>query len=102
MQSKWGQAERRRDACAIEIGRYFPIREKFWLERLNVEECRAREVIFVCGDLHIENDSFTKLLEENAVPYAVVERGIGIAEDDQDYVALDYLRKHPEVLNAPF
>ena len=37
MQSRWDlpAEERRRDARAIEIGRYFPVREKFWLESLN-------------------------------------------------------------------
>jgi len=102
MQSKWDGTERRRDACAIEIGRYFPIRERFWLNCLNVKQCRSNEVIFVCGALHIESHSFTKLLEENAIPYTVVERYIGVAQDEPYYLALEYLKKHPEVLDAPF
>ena len=57
---------------------------------------------FFCGDIHIENQSFAKLLEENDVPYAVVARRIGVAQDESYYTALEYLGKHPEVLDKPF
>ena len=46
-------------ARAIEIGRYFPIRERFWLERLS--GCRDVDAIFICGDLHVE--TFGKILD---------------------------------------
>jgi hypothetical protein len=50
-------------ARAIEIGRYFPIRERFWLEQL--DGCRDAHVVFVCGDLHVE--SFGRLLDSNSI-----------------------------------
>jgi hypothetical protein len=102
--SRWDfPAEQRRCAAsAIEIGRYFPIREKFWLDCINAKVCHEEEVVFACGDLHIESGSFTKLLEQNGVPHRVVKRRIGVAEDDPYYRALEYLRTHPEILDAPF
>lgn len=39
-------------ARAIEIVRYFPLRERFWLEQL--ADRLDTEVAFVCGDAHIE------------------------------------------------
>ncbi|MCU1303587.1 MAG: hypothetical protein JWQ87_3871 [Candidatus Sulfotelmatobacter sp.] len=104
MQSRWDlpHEERRLVARAIEIGRYFSIREKFWVECLNVSLCREKEVVFACGDLHIESGSFTKLLEHEGVPYQIVERRIGVAEDEPYYLALAHLQQHPEVLDAPF
>jgi hypothetical protein len=101
MKRRWDE-DRRRDACAIEIGRYFPIRENFWLDRLQVNLCREKEAVFACGDLHIESGSFTTLLEQNEVPYRVVKRRIGVAEDEPYYKALEYLRMHPDILDAPF
>jgi hypothetical protein len=104
MESRWDlpYEERRLVARAIEIGRYFPKREKFWFECLNVSLCREKEVVFVCGDLHIESGSFTRLLEHEGVPYQIVERRIGVAEDEPYYLALAHLRRHPEILDAPF
>ena len=104
MESRWDfpEEERRRVARAIEIGRYFPRREKFWLDCLTVTVCREKAVVFACGDLHIESGSFTKLLEHEGVPYQIVERRIGVAEDEPYYLALAHLRQHPDVLDAPF
>jgi hypothetical protein len=103
-QSRWDlpDEERRRDARAIEIGRYFPIREKFWLDCLTAKLCCEKEVLFVCGDVHIESGSFAKLLEQNHVPYKVVERRIGVAQDESYYKVLACLKEHPEVLDKPF
>jgi hypothetical protein len=42
------------------------------------------------------------LLEDQRVPYYVVQRGIGVDREDKYYVALVHLRQHPEVLDAPF
>jgi len=81
-------------AHAIEIGRYFPVRERFWLERLH--GCREVDAIFVCGDLHIE--TFGKILEHDGALYSVVQRGIGATEEDaRFYRAVDYLAKHPQL-----
>ncbi len=80
-------------ARAIEIGRYFPIRERFWLERLC--GCRDVEAIFICGDLHIE--TFGNILTGDAIAYRVVERGIGATEDARFYGAVQYLADHPEL-----
>lgn len=83
-------------ARAIEISRYFPIRERFWLERL--KGCGDVNAVFVCGDIHIE--SFGAFLESEGIPYAVVRRGIGVNEKDEPYYqALKYLKAHPEIAN---
>jgi hypothetical protein len=82
---------------AIELGRYFPIREKFWLDRLN--GCRNQNAAFVCGDAHIE--TFTRLLEREGVPYRIVERGIGVTNEERgDFRrVVEYLGAHPELQN---
>ena len=79
-------------ARAIEIARYFPIREQFWLKRLN--DCHGADAILVCGDMHLE--SFGNLLRDDGIPYKVVKRGIGVNEADEPYyIALKYLEEHP-------
>ena len=89
--------EIRNKARAIEIGRYFPIRERFWLDQL--QSCRDRGAVFICGDGHIE--SFGRLLESDGVPYRVVERGIGLNEQDRLFAdAVQYLNDHPELRNG--
>jgi hypothetical protein len=98
MHDKRGLAseEIRNKARAIEIGRFFPIRERFWLERLN--GCRDRDAVFICGDGHI--DTFGRLLDSNGVPYTIVERGIGLDEEDEWFsAAVRYLKEHPELMN---
>lgn len=81
-------------ARAIEIARYFPIRERFWLDRLS--GCDEADGILCCGDVHVE--SFLSLLAEKRIAYSVVQRGIGRNEKDQPYYeALKYLREHPEL-----
>jgi hypothetical protein len=83
-------------ARAIEIGRYFPMRERFWLQRLN--GFLDSDVVFVCGDLHIE--SFGNMLESKGVPYRVVQRGIGLKPEDARFEkAVQYLKEHPEVMS---
>jgi hypothetical protein len=83
-------------ARAIEIGRYFPMREQFWLQRLN--GFLDSGVVFVCGDLHIE--SFGNMLESKGVPCRVVQRGIGLQPEDARFdKAVQYLKEHPEVIS---
>lgn len=81
-------------ALAIEMGQYYPIRERFWYERL--DGCRDRNAVFICGACHI--DSFGRLLKSKGVPFEVVERGIGLNEEDILYpLAVKYLNEHPEL-----
>ena len=82
-------------ARAIELGRYFLIRERFWLERL--EGCRQHDAVFVCGDAHIV--SFTSLLNEQGVRYEIVERGIGVTPQEiEDFRQIrEYLEAHPHL-----
>ncbi len=82
-------------ARAIEIGRYFPAREQFWLDRLN--ECPGHDGIFICGDAHIEG--FTRLLDTNQLRWSIVARGIGISLEEETDIRQDfqYLREHPEL-----
>lgn len=88
--------ERQLKAQAIEIARYFPIREQFWLQQL--QGGRDTDAIFVCGDGHVEG--FCKILDGNSVSYSIVERGIGTNESDEVFtMALKYLEKHPELAN---
>lgn len=91
--------ETRIKARAIEKGRNSPIRERFWLERL--DGCRDHDAVFICGDDHI--DSFGRLLKSNGVPCRVVERGIGLNEEDEkagwfDAAVQQYLHDHPELM----
>lgn len=79
---------------AIEIARYFPIRERFWLDRLADHWNDA--VVFICGDGHIE--SFGRLLQKTLIPFQIVERGIGLTEADRRMeLAIRYLKDHPEL-----
>lgn len=84
-------------AQAIMIGRYFAVREKFWLKRLS--ECPNGSGIFICGDGHIE--SFTHLLNANKIGWQVVARRVGFVpgEDAGIQEAMRYLREHPELAN---
>jgi hypothetical protein len=84
-------------ARAIELGRYFPIREHFWLERL--VGCLDQDTIFACGDAHIE--TFTGLLDRQGIPYKIIERGIGVtAAAREDFRRIvDYLTAHPQLTN---
>jgi hypothetical protein len=82
-------------AGATEIARYFPLRERFWFERL--ADHVDSEIAFVCGDAHIEG--FVGLLKEKEVSYRVCDRGIGLNDEDK-YVfesAMKYLEQHPEI-----
>ncbi|SRR6266851_638731 len=81
---------------AIELGNYFPIRERLWFDRLG--GCRERDAIFICGDAHI--GTFTSLLDRERVPHRIVERGIGVtAEEREDFRRIsEYLKNHPELI----
>jgi len=82
-------------ARATELGRYFPIRERFWLERLH--GCRESDAIFVCGDAHVETSA--ELLDSEGIEYVIVERGIGVTpEESADWDRIkQYLATHPHL-----
>jgi hypothetical protein len=82
-------------AGAIEIARYFPMRERFWLEQL--ADRSDAEIAFVCGDAHVEG--FMRLLKENGISSRIVDRAIGVNDEDRYTIgnALNYLEKHPEL-----
>jgi hypothetical protein len=89
--------EIRNIARAIEIGVYFPIREQFWLERL--DGCHDNDAIFICGDGHIKSDGFRRSLENSDIQYKLASRGIGLTEEDRWFDdALQYFKKHPELV----
>jgi len=82
-------------ANAILIGRYFPVREKFWLDQLReVDGCHGA---FVCGEGHVE--SFGRLLEANQIQWQVRARGIGVSVYEAAAMQKDmeYLKAHPDL-----
>ena len=94
LQEDLSEEESRRKARAIEICRYFPLREEFWLGRL--KEFHGKDGVFICGDGHIE--SFTHRLDTNHISFAIVERGIGLTPEDYGFFeAVRYLKEHPEI-----
>jgi probable addiction module antidote protein len=53
------------------IAHQHPIRERFWLDR--IEQYRDRETLFVCGDIHLA--TFPRLLEKELIE----DRGYAVA-----------------------
>ncbi len=80
---------------ATEVAKYWPLREAFWLDQLR--DVLEREVVFVCGDAHIE--SFREVLKRNKVDSDVLHRGIGVSRRDAEFWAtvMKYLAAHPEL-----
>ncbi len=87
--------EARVKADAIEMGRYFPVREQFWLDGLN--GCIEKNAIFVCGYGHI--NSFTRLLDSKGIPNKVVASDVAVTEEERDRIerSTQYLSEHPEL-----
>lgn len=87
----------RRKSWALDIGKYFEVRERFWIDKIS--DLKEKTVVFVCGDAHVE--TFTKLLEAKGWEVHLAARGVGgIPEEDQRNIAegLRYLKEHPEIL----
>lgn len=61
---------RRLDA---EKQKYWPIRERFWLDR--IRHAAGQAVLFICGDSHV--DSFRWLLESEGLDVEVLSRHCG-------------------------
>jgi hypothetical protein len=82
-------------AHAIDVGCYFPVRERFWIERLG--ELSGHDGIFVCGDGHVK--SFGRLLKETGIDSTESARRIGMS--DQEVAWCDaverYWNEHPEL-----
>lgn len=89
--------EARRKSWALDIGKYFERRERFWLDK--IADLKEKTVVFVCGDAHV--DTFGKRLEAAGWQVHVAARGIGVTNEDRSNVAegLLYLKEHPEILN---
>jgi hypothetical protein len=88
----------RRKSWALDIGKYFEVRERFWLEK--IADLKEKTVVFVCGDAHV--DTFTKQLKAKGWDVHVAARGVGgITDEDQRNIAegLQYLKEHPEILD---
>jgi len=81
--------------CAIETAKHWPNREKFWLDQL--ADVMTKEVIFVCGDAHVER--FQELLKKNGIASDVPGRHFGVTEhDDQRWAEVKaYVVAHPEL-----
>jgi hypothetical protein len=89
--------EARRKSWALDIGKYFEVREHFWLDK--IADLKEKAVIFVCGDAHI--DTFARLLRSDGWEVHVAARGVGgITDEDLRNIAegLQYLKEHPEIL----
>jgi hypothetical protein len=88
--------ERSLRAEAIEMAKYWPRREQFWLAQLS-DVC-ARDVVFVCGNAHIE--SFRELLGKHNIDSTVEHRHIGVTSSDDKRFAETkaYIAAHPDVL----
>jgi hypothetical protein len=82
-------------ANAILIGRYFPVREQFWLDR--IREFGNMDGLLVCGDGHV--DTFGRLLSGHQIGSTVLARAIGFVEGQAAANREDirYLEQHPEL-----
>jgi hypothetical protein len=89
--------EARLKADAIEMGRYFAVREQFWLGGLS--GCIEGNAIFVCGYGHIK--SFTQLLDSKGIPNKVVASDVAVTEEERERIERNtqYLNEHPELRN---
>jgi len=80
---------------AIETAKHWPNRERFWLDQL--ADVTTKEVIFVCGDAHVER--LQELLKKDGIASDVPGRHFGVTEhDDQRWAEVKaYFAKHPEL-----
>lgn len=86
-------------AFAIEVARFWPVRENFWLSQL--DDVKHQDLVFVCDEAHI--DSFIKLLGRSHIGARIVERHIGVTQRDDEWWnrVLTYLTLHPELRDKP-
>jgi hypothetical protein len=95
MRGTFPDEEAKLRGSAIEVAKYWPRREQFWLDRLS--DVVTKDVVFVCGDAHVER--FQELLQKNGINSDVVGRHFGVTPyDDQKWADTKaYLAKHPEL-----
>ena|SRR6202050_409608 len=78
-------------ASAHKIAHQFPIRERFWLEKLG--ETAQKNVVLVFGDLHLT--TFTNLLAAEGIPCSILAERLGVdTANDLEYQALTYAQDH--------
>jgi len=84
-------------AYAIDIGTYFPARERFWLKQL--AGCNDKSAIFICGYGHLAHNSFSKLLNQAGIDFKIEREDVGLSEEERKDVqrTLGYLKEHPEL-----
>jgi hypothetical protein len=82
-------------AFATEVAKYWPLREKFWLDQLG--DVLDKSVIFICGDAHLE--SFQQLVAGTAIESQIIARRIGVNQSDDAFWGrvLAYVSAHPEL-----
>jgi len=82
-------------AQAVATQLYFPLREQWWIDRLS--DHRHSEVIFICGENHIE--TFSKRLESTGIAVQVIARDVGVNEDikNRSDEAKRYPLENPEL-----
>jgi hypothetical protein len=82
-------------AFATEVAKYWPLREKFWLDQLG--DVLDQSVIFICGDAHLE--SFQQLVAGKAIESQIIARHIGVNQSDDAFWGrvLAYVSAHPEL-----
>jgi hypothetical protein len=82
-------------AFATEVAKYWPLREKFWLDQLG--DVIDKSVIFICGDAHLE--SFQQLVAGKATESQIIARHIGVNQSDDAFWGrvLAYVSAHPEL-----
>ena len=80
---------------ATEVAKYWPLREKFWLDQLG--DVLDKSVIFICGDAHLE--SFQQLVAGKAIESQIIARHIGVNQSDDAFWGrvLAYVSAHPEL-----
>jgi len=84
-------------AYAIDMGTYFPVRERFCLKHLT--GCKEKSAILICGYGHLAHSSFSKLLGQAGIDYKIEREDVGLSDEEREDVprTLRYLKDHPEL-----
>jgi hypothetical protein len=83
-------------AKAIEIGRFFSIREQFWLQQL--DRCLEQNTIFICGYAHLA-ETLPKLLHSKGVPHEIVKCDVSVTDAQRECIrkSHEYLKNNPSL-----
>ena len=79
LEARTGRTPAEDEIYAHLIAHQFPIRERFWIER--IDECLTSSILLVCGETHTY--TFPKLLARRGVQCNVVAHGIGVEYTDK-------------------